>query len=210
MEAPETEIPRTEQVRHDVAPTTPPKAAAPMPETFPPGFSAGPGTPPSGTTTGTSPGRAKKGKGKGRFRSVPGTSGYVPEPETVTLSDRYQHVSAGSRGRSASRRSVSRPGQRLSQPPIPEAPEDDENMGFEPEEEETLRRADERFQLWRMFEDRHHPTPKGRGRSRAATGCRDPNLPRPKATTATTEADPKFHECTRWEAFKLLNNTRVA
>ena len=51
----------------------------------------------------------------------------------------------------------------------------------------------------------HH---KGQGKGRANTGQRNPEVPRPKATTATAEAaDPKFHEClarggTRYEAFK--------
>ena len=72
-----------------------------------------------------------------------------------------------------------------------------------------LRRADERYHLWRMFENRRHPTPppKGGGKERAPTGRRNPDVPRPKATTATAEADPKFHEClargaSRYEAFK--------
>ena len=56
-----------------------------------------------------------------------------------------------------------------------------------------------------MFENRRHPTPKGRGP--ANTGQRDPNVPSPNATTATAQADPKFHDClarggTRYEAFK--------
>ena len=59
-----------------------------------------------------------------------------------------------------------------------------------------------------MFENRRHPTPPPKGRKeRANTGQRNPEVPRPKATTATAEADPKFHEClarsgTRYEAFK--------
>ena len=60
-----------------------------------------------------------------------------------------------------------------------------------------------------MFENRQHPTPppKGQGKGRANTGRRNPEVSRPKATTATAEADPKFHEClarggTRYEAFE--------
>ena len=44
--------------------------------------------------------------------------------------------------------------------PIREEDEEAEEA-LDPQEAETLRRADERFQLWRMFENRRHPTLKG-------------------------------------------------
>ena len=132
--------------------------------------------------------------------------GYVEEPETITLNHPY----AGGRSSSRGRRSTSRQGRdvRVSAS-IPEEDEDADDVQIEPEEAETLRRADECYHLWRMFENRRHPTPppKGRGKARANTGRRNPDIPRLKATTATAEADPKFHEClarggSRFEAFK--------
>ena len=139
-------------------------------------------------------------------------AGSYPDVQATLRSRRQSPSTTRTQARSASRgrRSTSRRGRgtRLSAS-IPEVDEEDEDVQLDPEEAETLRRADERYHLWRMFENRRHPTPplKGHGKERANTGQRNPEVPRPRPTTATAEADPKFHEClarggTRYEAFK--------
>ena len=58
-----------------------------------------------------------------------------------------------------------------------------------------------------MFENRRHPTPKGRGR--ANTGQRDPNVPRFKAATATAQSRPQISRlpCMGWYSLRNVAAT---
>ena len=108
------------------------------------------GAPPSGETSG---GRGRKGGRKGgKGGRVCTSPGYVEEPRPSRSTTRM--LAAEPVGED--NRSASRGRDRRVSASILEGDEEDEDVQFGSEEAETLRRADERYQLWRV---RKSPTP---------------------------------------------------